>query len=176
MSEDHNTRVEGTRVRWNKMWSISIYLQRVSTHSKVVAKNMTFLSTAHKRYVFEERQNGYYKPCRWHAGYFGFTWKSHPQSSSSLCRKSESTVLKYMPLYATSISQRSLNDSMLNTNPTGYQRSNFSQVMLGDFLHSFGSQRKNLGALQCEFLVLPEKSTLWPNPKCWWPPFCHSSS
>lgn len=82
---------------------------------------VTFLPTAHQRHVFEEsRMVTPNLADDMQATSFGFTWKSHPQSFSSLCRKSESIVTKYMSLYTTPVILCTLDESMLNMSPTGY--------------------------------------------------------
>lgn len=108
------------------MWSISIYLQRVSSPLKAAAENTTASPNCSQETYFWRKGDGYSRPCKWHAGYFCFTCKSHPRFSSSLCRKSDSTVMKHMPFYATPISWRLLNDCVLNTSPAGDQRSHTS--------------------------------------------------
>lgn len=160
----------------NKMCSLSIYLQRVSTHLKVAAENVTISPNCSPETCFWRKADWSLQTLQRTCKLLGFTWKSHPQFSSFFCRKSESTVMKYMPSCTTPVSRHPLNDFMLDTSPTGYQKSYILQVTLGDMLHSYGSQRKkNLHVLQCELLVLLEKSTLWPNPRYRWPPFCYSS-
>lgn len=141
----YSTIVKGSGEWCNRMWSISIYLQRVSSRLKVAAENVTVPPNCSQETRFWRKGNGYVQPCRWHTGYFCFTCKSHPQFSSSLCRKSQSTVMKYMPLYTVPISWHALNDSMLNTSPTGYQRSHFRAVLGDVLLPPWISKKESLG-------------------------------
>ena len=60
-----------------------------------------------------------------------------------LCRKPESTVMIRVPFHTTPIHWHTINDSTLNTGPTGYPSSYRLQAVLGDVLHS--SQEEELG-------------------------------
>lgn len=127
---------------------------------------------------FEERWMDYSKPWRQQA----LVWRDRVISTflchgAGLCRKSESTVVTNMPFYATPIGWHSINDTKLNTGPTGYLR---ELPPLGHAWRSASqlrtSKEEDLGCPGDKLQVLPEKLTLWPNLKYLWPPGCHSNS
>ena len=60
-----------------------------------------------------------------------------------LCRKPDSTVMIRVPFHTTPIHWHTINDSTLNTGPTGYPSTYRLQAGLGDVLHS--SQEEELG-------------------------------
>lgn len=131
-----------------KQWNVLFFcLFTNNFYPSVAAEKVTFLLRAHGRQALEERQINYSTPWTWQQAALVWRCRVIPtllcRGSEFLCRKPGSTVMIRVPFHTTPIHWHSINDSTLNTGPTGYPSTYRLQATLGDVLHS--SQEEECG-------------------------------